>query len=103
MLSIGPRKIVQITTSSPTLNVGNDSYFLVQAGDNKPKLRMSEGKSFGHLILIECSLGKPFVMTDKITTYRMELNKSVTMRGADTIMLVWSGSRWVQVAYSKNS
>ena len=104
MLNIGPRKIVQVTVQNPTINVGNDSYFLVQApAGTKPKVRLTPGKSYGHLILIESALQHPFIMTDKIDPYRMELQGTITMRGADTLLLVWSGSRWVQVAYSKNS
>jgi len=103
MLNIGPRIKRTVTAANPVLNVGDNSYFLVTGDGNNPKIILTPGREYGHLLLIECALQKPFRMVDNVSTHRTELTKNYTMKGSDTMLLVWSGSRWVQVSYSKNS
>jgi len=103
MLNIGPRIKRTVTANNPVLNIGSDSYFLVTGDGTNPKVTLTPGREYGHLILIECALNKPFRMVDNVNKHRTELSKNYTMKGADTLLLVWSGSRWVQVSYSKNS
>ena len=103
MLNIGPRIKKTVTANNPVITVGDNSYFLVTGDGNNPKVILTAGRSYGQLLLIECALNKPFRMVDKVNKHRTELSKNYTMKGADTMLLVWSGSRWVQVSYSKNS
>ena len=102
MLNIGPRKSVLVTKANPVINVGNDSYLSVRGDGNNPRVILTPGRSNGHLLLIECSLNKPFTMVDNASKNRTELSKNYTMKGADTLLLVWSGLRWVQVSFSSN-
>jgi hypothetical protein len=104
MLSIGPRRSVQVTKTTPTLNVGDSSYLSVRGDGNNPKIILSRGKENGHLLLIESALGLPFTVVDNVPTHRTELSvTSRKMKGADELLLVWSGTRWVEISYSKNS
>ncbi len=103
MLTIAPRKSIQVTKDKPTITVGDNSYLSVRGDGTNPKVILTRGKENGHLLLIECSLGLPFTMVDNVNKHRTELSGNHQMKGADTLLLVWSGSRWVQVSYSKNS
>lgn len=103
MLSIAPRKSVQVTKNNPTINVGDNSYLSVRGDGTNPKVILTRGKENGHLLLIECSLNFGFRMVDNISKHRTELSSNHTMKGGDTLLLVWSGTRWVQVSFSKNS
>ena len=101
-LSIAPRKSIQVTKSNPVITVGNNSYLSVRGDGNNPKVILTKGKEYGHLLLIESALGLPFTMVDNIKKHRTELSGNKTMKGASTLLLVWSGTRWVQISYSKN-
>jgi hypothetical protein len=104
MLSIGPRRSVQVTKTSPSINVGDSSYLSVRGDGNNPKVILSRGKENGHLLLIESALGLPFTMVDNVNTHRTELGASSRkMKGADELLLVWSGTRWVEISFAKNS
>lgn len=103
MISIAPRKSVQVTKNNPVINVGDNSYFSVRGDGNNPKVILTRGRENGHLLLIEASLHFGFRMVDNISVHRTELSKNYSMKSGDTLLLVWSGTRWVQVSYSKNS
>ena len=103
MFTIAPRKSIQVTKANPTINVGSDSYLSVRGDGNNPKVILSRGKENGHILLIESALGKSFTMMDNVPIHRTELSGKHKMKGADTLLLVWSGSRWVELSYSKNS
>jgi len=102
MLSIGPRKSVQVTKTNRTITVGDNSYLSVRGDGTNPRVILTRGRENGHLLLIECSLGLPFTMVDNVPVHRTELSATRTMKGADELLLVWSGLRWVQVSFSKN-
>src|SRR6188474_1974805 len=101
MLSIGPRKSVKVTKTNRTITVGDSSYLSVRGDGNNPRVILTRGKENGHLLLIESALGLPFTMVDNVPTHRTELSGTRTMKGADELLLVWSGLRWVQVSFSK--
>ena len=103
MLSIAPRKSIQVTKNNPTIDVGYNSYLSVRGDGNNPKVILSRGKENGHILLIESALGLPFTMVDNVNKHRTELSGNHKMNGADTLLLVWSGTRWVQVSFSRNS
>ncbi len=42
-------------------------------------------------------------MVDNLPIHRTELSATRKMKGGDEMLLVWSGTRWVQVSFSKNS
>jgi hypothetical protein len=100
--SIAPRKSIQVTKANPTITVGDNSYLSVRGDGNNPKVILTRGKENGHILLIESAVGLPFRMVDNVKNHRTELNANYTMKGASTLLLVWSGTRWVQISYSKN-
>jgi len=104
MLTLGPRKSIQVTKANPNINVGNYSHLSVAGDGTNPKIILSKlsNKDFGHLLLIECSLALGFTVVNKYDTYNTDLSKTHQMKGGDTLLLVWSG-RWVEVSFSKNS
>ena len=102
LLSLAPRKSVQVTKSKPTITVGNNSYLSVRGDGNNPKVILTRGKENCHILLIESALGLPFTMVDNVPKHRTELSGNITMKGASTLLLVWSGTRWVQISYAKN-
>jgi hypothetical protein len=104
MLSIGPRKSINITKANPHVTVGNNSYFSISGDGTNPKIILSKltDKDFGRLLLIECSLALGFTVVNKYETYNTDLSKTHQMKGGDTLLLVWSG-RWVELSFSKNS
>jgi hypothetical protein len=57
MLSIGPRKSVQVTKTNRTITVGDNSYLSVRGDGTNPRVILSRGKENGHLLLIECPSG----------------------------------------------
>lgn len=101
-LSLAPRVSVQVTKAKPTITVGNNSYLSVRGDGNNPRVILTKGKENGHILLIESALGLAFTMVDNVPKHRTELNGNYTMKGASTLLLVWSGTRWVQISYSKN-
>ena len=101
-LSIAPRKSVQVTKAKPTITVGDNSYLSVRGDGTNPKVILTRGKENGHILLIESALGLAFTMVDNVPKHRTELSGNITMKGPSTLLLVWSGSRWVQISYSKN-
>lgn len=101
-LSIAPRKSIQVTKEKRTITVGENSYLSVRGDGNNPKVILTKGKENGHMLLIESANGLAFRMVDNVKTHRTELNANYTMKGASTLLLVWSGQRWVQISYSKN-
>ena len=101
-LSIAPRKSIQVTKAKPTITVGDNSYLLVRGDGNNPKVILTRGKEYGHILLIECAMGLPFTMVDNVAKHRTDLQSNITMKGPSTLLLVWSGTRWVQISYSKN-
>ena len=103
MLSIAPRKSVAVTNNNPTITVGDNSYLSVRGDGSNPKVILTRGKENGHLLLIECSLNFGFRVIDNVSKHRTELSASRSMKGGDTLLLVWSGTRWVQISFSKNS
>ena len=103
MLSIGPRKSVHVTKTNRTITVGDNSYLSVSGDGANPRVILTRGKENGHLLLIECSLALGFTMVDNVSTHRTELSATRKMKGGDEMLLVWSGLRWVQVSFSKNS
>ncbi len=102
MLTIAPRKSVLVTKDKPTITVGDNSFLSVRGDGTNPKVILTRGKENGHLLLIESAMGLPFTMVDNIKKHRTELSGKHQMKGGDTLLLVWSGTRWVQVSYSKN-
>ncbi|GEM_PF-1262151 len=103
MLSIGPRRSVQVTKTQFTITVGDSSYLSVRGDGTNPKVILTRGKENGHLLLIESAIGLPFTMVDNVPTHRTELGAaSRKMKGSDELLLVWSGTRWVEVSFSKN-
>lgn len=104
MLSLGPRKSVSVTQSNPHINVGTNSHLSVSGDGTNPKIILSKrtNKDFGQLLLIECSLTYGFTVVNKYETYHTDLSKTHTMKGGDTLLLVWSG-RWVEISFCKNS
>ncbi len=100
-LSIGPRKSVTVTKAKPTITVGTNSYFSVSGDGTNPKVKLTAGKENGHILLIECSLAPGFIMVDHID-HKTSLAGNRTMKGGDTMLLVYSGLRWVEISYSKN-
>ena len=103
MLTIAPRKSILVTKVKPTITVADNSYLSVRSDGTNPKVILTKGRENGHLLLIESALGLPFTMVDNVSMHRTELSSNHTMKGADTLLLVWSGTRWVQVSFSKNS
>jgi hypothetical protein len=103
MLSIGPRKGVKVTKTNRTITVGDSSYLSVSGDGTNPRVVLTRGKENGHLLLIECSLALGFTMVDNLPIHRTELSATRKMKGGDEMLLVWSGTRWVQVSFSKNS
>ena len=101
-LSIAPRKSIQVTKAKPTITVGDNSYLSVRGDGNNPKVILSRGKENGHILLIESAMGLPFTMVDNVPKHRTELNGNIKMNGPSTLLLVWSGTRWVQISYSRN-
>jgi len=101
-LSIAPRKSIQVTKAKPTITVGDNSYLSVRGDGNNPKVILTRGKENGHMLLIESANGLPFRMVDDWQKNKTQLNGNFTMKGSSTLLLVWSGLRWVQVSYSKN-
>ena len=99
--SIGPRISVKVTKAKPTINIGQHSYFSVSGDGTNPKVKLTAGMENGHMVLIECSLAQGFIMVDHID-HKTSLAGNRTMKGGDTMLLVYSGSRWVEVSYSKN-
>ncbi len=102
MLTIAPRKSVQVTKNKQTITVDDNSYLSVRGDGTNPKVILTRGRENGHLLLIESAFGHPFTMVDNVNKHRTELSGNHKMKGADTLLLVWSGTRWVQVSYSKN-
>src|SRR5829696_3206078 len=102
MLSIGPRRSVQVTKTQFTITVGDNSYLSVRGDGTNPKVILTRGRENGHILLIESALGLAFTMVDNVAKHRTELSGNITMKGPSTLLLVWSGSRWVQISYSKN-
>lgn len=102
LLSIAPRKSVQVTKAKPTITVGDNSYLSVRGDGTNPKVILTKGRENGHILLIESALGLPFTMVDNVSKHRTELSGNITMKGASMLLLVWSGLRWVQISYSKN-
>lgn len=103
MLSIGPRKSVKVTKTNRTITVGDSSYLSVSGDGTNPRVILTRGKENGHLLLIECSLALGFTMVDNLPIHHTELSATRKMKGGDEMLLVWSGTRWVQVSFSKNS
>ena len=102
LLSLAPRKSIQVTKAKPTIIVGDNSYLSVRGDGTNPKVILTKGRENGHLLLIESALGLPFTMVDNVATHRTELSGNITMKGASTLLLIWSGLRWVQISHSKN-
>ena len=104
MLSLGPRKSINVTKSNPHVNVGTNSHLSVSGDGTNPKIILSKrsNKDFGQLLLIECSLAQGFTVVNKYETYNTDLSKTHQMKGGDTLLLVWSG-RWLEISFSKNS
>ena len=103
MLSIGPRKSVTVTKTNRTITVGDSSYLSVSGDGTNPRVVLTRGRENGHLLLIECLLALGFTMVDNLPIHHTELSATRKMKGGDEMLLVWSGSRWVQVSFSKNS
>ncbi|HMK03417.1 MAG TPA: hypothetical protein VK489_04470 [Ferruginibacter sp.] len=103
MLSIAPRKSIQVTKAKPTITVGDNSYLSVRGDGTNPKVKLTAGRANGHILLIESAIGLAFTMVDNVSLHKTELSGNHKMVGADTLLLVWSGSRWVQISFSKNS
>src|SRR6266498_2326716 len=103
LLSIAPRKSVQVTKIKRTITVGDNSYLSVRGDGTNPQVILTRGKENGHILLIESAIGLKFTMVDNISVNKTELSGNHVMKGADTLLLVWSGSRWVQISFSKNS
>lgn len=101
-LSIAPRKSIQVTKAKPTITVGDNSYLSVRGDGNNPKVILTRGKENGHILLIESAMGLPFTMVDDWKKNKTQLNGNITMKGPSTLLLVWSGLRWVQISYFKN-
>ena len=102
MLSIGPRRSVKVTKTKTTIEVKDSSYLSVQGDGTWPKVTLTPGLENGHLLLIEASMHYGFTMVDKLTPHRTLLSGTKKMASGDTMLLVWSGTRWVQMSYSKN-
>jgi|SRR6185503_20773323 len=101
-LSIAPRKSIQVTQSKPTVTVGDNSYLSLRGDGTNPKVILTRGRENGHILLIESAVGHAFTMVDNVPKHRTELSGNITMKGASTLLLVWSGTRWVQISHSKN-
>ena len=102
MLSIGPRVKVQVTKTNRTITVGDNSYLLVRGDGTSPRVILTRGREDGHLLLIECALQPGFTMVDNVPIHRTELSTTRKMKGGDELLLVWSGTRWVQVSFVRN-
>ncbi|MFM2394223.1 MAG: hypothetical protein RLZZ546_2205 [Bacteroidota bacterium] len=95
------RHLVSINTSNTFVDVSGKSYILIQCTDpNTPIIYLGNGAVNGQILILESAIQQPYILDN--TQSNLTLSGNFTMNGSDTIMLIWSGTRWVEISRSNN-
>ncbi len=89
-----------VNSGNTFVDVGNNSYVHINCNQSgTPTITISNGLTNGHILIIEAAPAFAFTIADAGNT---ELSASHTLNGADILMLMWSGTRWLEVNFSSN-
>ena len=98
---------VSLSTSGYSITVGNTSYMIItKATSNATFAIISNGIATGQLLFIESaqSNGSSGFQLFSGTSNNTRLSSNpLTLKGMDTLTLIWNGTYWLELSHSSNN
>lgn len=96
-----------LTSTNYSVTVGNASYIVITlAGSNAGFILISNGLVRGQVLIIESaqSNGSSGVQFFSGTSNNTRLSSNpLTLKGLDTLTLIWNGAYWLELSHSSNN
>jgi len=103
-LVVRPPANILVNANAFNVAVGNRSYLVLNpAGANRTGLILASGLQAGQVLVLRILEGQPnsIALPDAVGS-NVNLSGAWTGNADDTITLIWSGTRWIELARSNN-